>query len=355
VLVTALKDRYVLERELGRGGMATVYLGRDARYYRPVAVKVLHTELATALGPDRFLREVGLARGLDHPNILALLDSGESSGILWYAMPFADGGSLRQLLQRETQLGIDRALGIAREVASALEHAHRHGVVHRDIKPENILIDKRGRVKIADFGLAKLVGQDAADHGLTATQQVMGTFRYMAPEQMEGAKDVDHRADIYSLGVVFYELLTGEVPVGRFAPPSKKVEIDVRLDEVVLRLLEKEPRQRYQHAAEVKTAIERASTRGSAVRPADAIAKPAADLWPRRTVCVAAGIVGGLTMAVGAALAIFAILSEAPDKGAFWGWMAGALSCFFGGGGALVGAVNTYRQLAGQSNSERLT
>ena len=170
-------------------------------------------------------------------------------------MEFVDGVNLRQAIQAG---GMDpkQALAIVPQICDALQFAHEEGVVHRDVKPENILIDKRGRVKIADFGLAKLLGQAPGDIALTATQQVMGTLRYMAPEQMEGTKGIDHRADIYSLGVVFYELLTGELPIGRFAPPSKKVEIDVRLDEVVLRALEKEPEQRYQHASEVKTDME---------------------------------------------------------------------------------------------------
>ncbi len=170
-------------------------------------------------------------------------------------MEYVDGVNLRQAIQSG---GVDpkEALAIVPQICDALQFAHDEGIVHRDIKPENILVDKRGRVKIADFGLAKLLGRSPGDVALTATQQVMGTLRYMAPEQMHGTKAVDHRADIYSLGVVFYELLTGELPIGRFAPPSKKVEIDVRLDEVVLRALENEPEQRYQHASEVKTDVE---------------------------------------------------------------------------------------------------
>ena len=170
-------------------------------------------------------------------------------------MEYVHGVNLRQAMQ-SGGMNPKEALAIVPQICDALQFAHDEGIVHRDIKPENILIDKRGRVKIADFGLAKLLGQEAADQHLTGTQQVMGTLRYMAPEQMEGSKSVDHRADIYSLGVVFYELLTGELPIGRFAPPSKKVQIDVRLDEVVLRALEKEPEQRYQHASEVKTDVQ---------------------------------------------------------------------------------------------------
>jgi len=170
-------------------------------------------------------------------------------------MEFVEGTNLRQLIQRG-DLKPEEVLAIIPQVCEALQYAHEQAVVHRDIKPENILIDNRGRVKIADFGLAKLLDHDAAEHALTATHQVMGTLRYMAPEQLEGSRDVDHRADIYSLGVIFYELLTRELPIGRFAPPSKKVAIDVRLDEVVLRALEKEPEQRYQQASDVKSEIE---------------------------------------------------------------------------------------------------
>src|SRR5262249_16953843 len=158
---------------------------------------------------------------------------------------------LRQAM-RAGNLRPAEALKIVPQICDALQFAHDEGIVHRDVKPENILLDKKGRVKIADFGLAKLLGKNAVDISLTGTHQIMGTLHYMAPEQIEGARDVDHRADIYSLGVTFYEMLTGELPIGRFAPPSKKVEIDVRLDEVVLRSLEKAPEQRYQHASDIK-------------------------------------------------------------------------------------------------------
>ena len=157
---------------------------------------------------------------------------------------------------RAGELTPQQALAIVPQICEALQFAHDEGVVHRDIKPENILLDKRGRVKIADFGLAKLAAGSPDEFTLTGTHQVMGTPHYMAPEQMEGSHAVDHRADIYSLGVVFYEMLTGEVPMGHFEPPSKKVEIDVRLDEVVLRALDREPERRYQHASEVKTDVE---------------------------------------------------------------------------------------------------
>ena len=237
---------------LGRGGMGAVYKARQRELDRLVAIKILPPEVGRDPAfAERFTREARALARLNHPNIVGVYDFGKTpsppaplptmlrtvpgEGTLFYfIMEYVDGVNLRQAIQAG-QMGAKQALAIVPQICDALQFAHDEGIVHRDIKPENILIDKAGRVKIADFGLAKLLGQEAADHGLTATQQVMGTLRYMAPEQMEGTKTVDHRADIYSLGVVFYELLTGELPIGRFAPPSKMVEIDVRLDEVVLR------------------------------------------------------------------------------------------------------------------------
>ena len=285
-LAARLPQLEILEL-LGRGGMGAVYKARQRELDRLVAVKILPPEVGRDPAfTERFTREARAMARLSHPNIVAVYDFGKlpsRSGIgagggggggelFYFIMEYVDGVNLRQAIQSG---GMDakQALAIVPQICDALQFAHDEGVVHRDIKPENILIDKRGRVKIADFGLAKLLGQEAADHGLTATQQVMGTLRYMAPEQMEGTKSVDHRADIYSLGVVFYELLTGELPMGRFAPPSKMVEIDVRLDEVVLRALEKKPEQRYQHASEVKTDME--SIAGSpAAAPAAASETP---------------------------------------------------------------------------------
>jgi hypothetical protein len=177
------------------------------------------------------------------------------NGIYFFLMEFVDGMNLRQLLA-SGRVSPREALAIVPQICDALQFAHDKGVVHRDIKPENILIDKAGVVKIADFGLAKLVGLEAKDLTITSARDVIGTPHYMAPEQVEHPQDVDHRADIYSLGVVFYQMLTGELPIGRFAPPSRKVQIDVRLDEVVLRALEKEPEHRYQHASDVKTQVE---------------------------------------------------------------------------------------------------
>jgi predicted Ser/Thr protein kinase len=256
---------------LGQGGMGAVYKARQRGLDRLVALKILPPEVnQDETFAERFIREARALARLSHPNIVAVYDFGQSGRNYYLVMEYVDGVNLRQSLQ-SGGLKPAEALAIVPQICDALQFAHDEGIVHRDIKPENILINKRGRVKIADFGLAKLLGQDHPAPALTATHQVMGTLRYMAPEQMQGSREVDHRADIYALGVVFYELLTGELPIGRFAPPSKKVQVDVRLDEVVLRALEQDPEQRYQHASEVKTDVE---TISRSPRPADA-ARPA--------------------------------------------------------------------------------
>ncbi|QVL33538.1 serine/threonine protein kinase [Telmatocola sphagniphila] len=241
---------------LATGGMGAVYKGRQKSLDRLVAVKVLPPDLAQGSNfAERFTREARALGRLNHPNIVSVHESGQINGLYYFVMEYVEGTNLRQLL-KDKSLTPKQVLAIVPTICEALQFAHDEGIVHRDIKPENILIDKKGRVKIADFGLAKLLGSDHIEENLTATYQIMGTIKYMSPEQMEGAKDIDHRADIYSLGVVFYELLTGELPLGRFPVPSKKVQIDVRLDEIVLRALEKEPSQRYQQAGDVKTEVE---------------------------------------------------------------------------------------------------
>src|SRR5262245_17995780 len=211
----ALADRYPIERPLGRGGMATVYLARDLKHHRSVAVKVLHPELSAGLGVDRFLGEIRIEAGLQHPHILPLHDSGEAGtpesggGFLFYVMPFVAGESLRHRLAREGRLSVEDAIRIASDVADALAYAHAHGVVHRDIKPENILLSN-GHALVADFGIAKAV-EAAGDSKLTETGWGMGTPAYMSPEQIVG-DSADGRSDIYGLGCVVYEMLTGQPP-----------------------------------------------------------------------------------------------------------------------------------------------
>ncbi|MEZ6197435.1 MAG: protein kinase [Planctomycetota bacterium] len=240
---------------LGRGGMGLVFRARHARLDRAVAVKVL---LRRRVGSEelaaRFEREARALAQLDHPNIVRVYDYGEAGNLPYLIMEYVDGASLRQILESEA-FRPEEALALVPELCDALSYAHEKGVVHRDIKPENILLDRTGRLKIADFGIAKIADGDAPKRRLTGSRMVMGTPHYMAPEQAERPQEVDHRADIYSLGVVLYEMLTGELPVGVFPPPSKKVQVDVRIDEVVLKSLEKEPARRYQSAREVRDRI----------------------------------------------------------------------------------------------------
>ncbi len=205
-----LADRYEVEREVGRGGMATVYLARDVRHARPVALKVLHPDLAVSIGPERFLREIQIAARLQHPHIVPLYDSGQVGDLLFYVMPFVAGESLRQRLEREPRLPLEEAVGIARAVASALDYAHRQQIVHRDIKPENVMLHE-GEAVVTDFGIAKALSAASAS-SLTQTGTAIGTPTYMSPEQAGGAAELDGRTDIYSLGVMLYEMLAGAAP-----------------------------------------------------------------------------------------------------------------------------------------------
>jgi len=241
---------------IGHGGMGAVYKARQPTLNRVVALKVLPRDAGTdPKFAERFAREARALASLSHPNIVALHDFGETDGLFYFVMEYIDGVNLRQALERGS-FSPSEALEIVPKICDALQYAHEESIVHRDIKPENILLDKRGRMKIADFGLAKLLTVTGEGAHLTATRQVVGTPHYMAPEQVERPLEVDHRADIYSLGVVFYEMLTGELPIGRFEPPSQKVQVDVRLDAVVLRALAKEPAQRYQRVSDVKSGID---------------------------------------------------------------------------------------------------
>jgi len=272
---------------LGKGGMGAVYKVRQPGLDRLVAVKILPPEVgADPAFAERFGREARALARLNHPNIVAVYDSGKTSSpreLYYFVMEYVDGVNLRQAI-RAGRLRPAEALKIVPQICDALQFAHDTGIVHRDIKPENILLDSKGRIKIADFGLAKLAGKEVGSVTLTGTQQAMGTLHYMAPEQVEGAREVDHRADIYSLGVTFYEMLTGELPLGRFAPPSQKVQIDIRLDEVVLRSLEKEPGRRYQHAGDVKTEIEAIARLNPAGVELDPVENQVLELLPNRRI-----------------------------------------------------------------------
>jgi serine/threonine-protein kinase len=267
-LRTALADRYRLDRELGAGGMATVYLARDVRHDRDVAIKVLRPDLARALGAERFLAEVRITARLDHPHILTLIDSGSVEGTLFYVMPFVRGESLRARLTRERQLGVDDALAVARHVAAALDYAHRQGVIHRDIKPENVLLHE-GEAFLTDFGIALAVSEAAADR-LTGTGLSLGTPSYMSPEQAAGERHLDARSDIYALGAVTYEMLAGEPPVtGATAqamiaklmterPTSLRVlreSVPASVDVAVMRALAKVPTDRFASAHDFAEAL----------------------------------------------------------------------------------------------------
>jgi tRNA A-37 threonylcarbamoyl transferase component Bud32 len=258
---------------IGQGGMGAVYKARQPSLDRLVAVKVLPPELGRDPAfAERFGREARALARLSHPNIVAVHDVGKAGDYYYFVMEYVEGVNLRQVL-RDGKLRPEHALRLVPQICDALQYAHEEGVVHRDVKPENILLDRKGRVKIADFGLAKLLGRDTGNFTLTGSRQVMGTLYYMAPEQVERPLEVDHRADIYSLGVVFYEMLTGQLPVGRFAMPSEKAVTDAFIDEVVLHALERDPARRYQHASEIKTDVQ--SVGGGATQMAWGVSRDA--------------------------------------------------------------------------------
>src|SRR5215216_5003728 len=266
-LAAALADRYRVERELGAGGMATVYLAEDLRHDRRVAIKVLRPELAAVIGAERFVREIQTIATLQHPHILGLIDSGEVEGTAYYVMPFVEGDSLRDRLTREKQLPVADAVRLACEVAGALDYAHRHGVIHRDIKPENILLHD-GSALVADFGIA--LAMSTAGTRMTETGMSLGTPHYMSPEQAMGERELDARSDVYALGCVTYEMLLGEPPftgptaqaiVARVvtAEPAGLTEqrrsVPAAVDAAVLTALEKLPADRFASAREFAEAI----------------------------------------------------------------------------------------------------
>jgi len=284
-LQAALGERYVLDRELGRGGMATVFLARDTKHDRPVALKLLHPDLAAALGPERFRREIALAARLQHPHILSVHDSGEGApGQLWFTMPFVSGETLRARLQRERQLPTSEAIGITREIALALDYAHRNGVVHRDIKPENILLTDDRQALVADFGIARALnaGGGGAVPGatsLTETGLALGTPQYMSPEQASGDRTLDARSDVYALGAVCFEMLAGEPPytgptpqaviakmmMARTAPSVRTLRpgVSEAIDAVIRRALDPIAADRFATAAEMARALDAADRAGS--------------------------------------------------------------------------------------------
>src|SRR5437764_318596 len=287
-LASALADRYRLERELGEGGMAIVYLAEDLRHHRKVAVKVLRPELAPAAGGERFLREIEIAAGLRHPHIIPLYDSGDADGLLYYVMPLVEGESLRALLERERQLPIDDALRYAREVADALSYAHAHGVVHRDIKPENILIES-GHAVVADFGIAKAVAAAGATT-LTGVGMAIGTPAYMSPEQAAGGGDVDGRSDLYSLACVLYEMLAGQPPFSGattetlvrqhiMSPPPPVTQfrpaVPASVSDALMRALAKAPADRFNPVGQFSAALDH-----SLVTTAPVPASRRRALWP---------------------------------------------------------------------------
>ena len=348
-----LKDRIpqvTIQALIGRGGMGAVYRGHQERLDRPVAVKILPPQ--EGQDPDlvtRFLREARTLAKLNHPGIVTVHDYGQEGGLAWMVMELVDGANLRQVMQTG-RLSAGEILTLIPRLCDALQYAHDHGVIHRDLKPENILLDARGWPKIADFGLAK---RNAGADDLTDTGQVLGSLKYMAPEQLEGSASVDHRADLYALGVMIYEMLTGSLPLGRFPPPSQRVAIDVRMDEVVLRSLEREPERRWQQASQVQHAVEHinrgpAAVPGPAAAPGLAVQPPLVSLspeapgfWARlRNLCrsrndrVISGVCGGLgtlgpvpawiwRMILLVALFIFT------DQGKHWNGWGGFLVLFY--------------------------
>ena len=306
--VAKLFPQLEIQQLLGQGGMGAVYRARQPALDRLVAVKILPSRTSADAGfADRFAREARALARLNHPNVVGVYEFGVVDGLHYFIMEFVDGLNLRQV-QQAGRISPREALKIIPQICDALQYAHEQGVVHRDIKPENVMLDKKGRVKITDFGLAKILGLEAKDLRLTGAGEVVGTPHYMAPEQIEHPQDVDHRADIYSLGVVFYEILTGELPLGRFEPPSMKVAIDVRLDEVVLHALEKEPGRRYQHASQVKSDVETIASRpgeppNAVAGGPEAVSQPRSEgFWRARVavlllLLVAVGSIAALMMA----------------------------------------------------------
>jgi Tol biopolymer transport system component len=314
-LTAALADRYAIERELGAGGMATVYLAHDLRHDRKVALKVLRPELSAILGGERFLAEIKTTANLQHPHILSLFDSGEADGLVFYVMPFVEGESLRDRLTREKQLPVEDAVRIAREVADALEYAHRHGVVHRDIKPENVML-QGGHALVADFGIALAASRSDGGTRMTETGMSLGTPHYMAPEQAMGEREITPRADVYALGCVLYEMLTGEPPFTGPTPQaivarvmteaprpiaSQRHTVPPHVEAAALTALEKLPADRFATAAQFADALAGHGPALATTRAAAVATSATAAPWRRR-----------FQLAAAVALVAFVL--------AAWGW-----------------------------------
>jgi serine/threonine protein kinase len=321
-LPTIVTDRYTIEKEIGAGGMATVYLARDSKHDREVALKVLRPELGAVLGADRFLAEIKITARLDHPHILTLIDSGAADGLLYYVLPYVRGESLRDLLNRETQLSVEDAIALTKQVGSALDYAHRHGVIHRDIKPENILIQE-GEAILTDFGIALAV-KEAGGSRLTQTGLSLGTPQYMSPEQATGEKTVGPRSDQYSLAAVLYEMLTGEPPLSGAnsqaiiaklltEEPSRirtvRKTVSRGIDDAVAKALAKSPADRFASVGDFLRAIEAAKSNVAA----DAVEGAAAPSRGRRNPIAIAGVAMAM---VAIAIAGFAFRKEGAPKSA---------------------------------------
>ena len=311
-LTASLADRYAIDRELGAGGMATVYLAEDLKHHRQVAIKVLRPELAAALGPDRFIQEIEIAARLQHPHILGVHDSGSADGFLYYVMPYVEGESLRERLARQGELPVHDAVRLLVEIADALAHAHSRGIVHRDIKPENVMLSGRHAL-VMDFGVAKAVNEASGRNKLTTLGVALGTPAYMAPEQAVADPLIDHRVDIYALGVVGYELLAGRPPFTGASPqqvlaahvtqtpdPVSKYRPSLSpvLANVIMKALEKRAADRWQSAEEMLKELEPQMTPSGGSTPAEMrpYAASAERRWPK---FVAIGV-GGAAVVAGA-------------------------------------------------------
>jgi serine/threonine-protein kinase len=319
-LRAALGDRYKIEREIGAGGMATVYLAQDLKHDRAVALKVLRPELAATLGPDRFPREIRIVAQLSHPHILPLHDSGEADGFLYYVMPYVEGETLRAKLERDGELPVHDAVRLAEQIIDALAYAHKHGVVHRDIKPENVMLTGRHAV-VADFGISKAVSESATDvNKLTTVGIALGTPTYMSPEQAMGEPNVDHRADIYAIGAVTYEMLTGRPPftgataqkilaahvTEQVRPVTERREaVSPLLSQIVMKCLEKNPADRWQTADEILPQLEQAATPSGGMTPTST--------RPLKATTAKTPVPSRRPLLIGAALALIA-------AAAFGGW-----------------------------------